>query len=165
MFKFVRSAPGLVSKNLAKSISTTCTLNRGSFLKKIDDPIMGASSNLMRGLEQEFDYLRKQINKRFNNLENLDSDDDFFVTSPNPLRLLSPLQTTLLPMLPDIVSVDKDGNRSFSLSINVKEFKPEEIKVRTVGKSIVVSAKTERKVRIYAMNPNLNVLLYKISLF
>ena len=68
-------------------------------------------------------------------------------------------------MLPDIVSVDKDGNRSFSLSINVKEFKPEEIKVRTVGKSIVVSAKTERKVRIYAMNPNLNVLLYKISLF
>lgn len=103
---------------------------------------------MMRGLEQEFDYLRNQINKRFNKLEgDFWEDEGDYITSPNPLRLLSPLQTTMLPMLPDVISTDKEGNRSFNLSINVKEFKPEEVKVKTIGKNIVVSAKTEKKVR------------------
>ena len=144
MLKLFRSTPKLVTNNLARSIATSQPINRGA-LRRIDDPLWGMSSNLMRGLEQEFDYLRNQINKRFNNLENDFWEDDTFVTSPNPLRLLSPLQTTLLPMLPDVVSVDKDGNRTFNLSINVKEFKPEEVNVKTVGKNVVVSAKTERK--------------------
>lgn len=148
MLKVFRFTPKLVSSNLSRSFATSQALSRGA-LRRIDDPLWGISSNMMRGLEQEFDYLRNQINKRFNNLENVWGEEGDFITSPNPLSLLSPLQTSLLPILPDVISVDKDGNRSFNLSINVKEFKPEEVKVKTVGKNVVVSAKTEKKVHYY----------------
>lgn len=153
MLKVFRFTPKLVSSQSAiRGVATSQPLNRGA-LKRIDDPFWGMSSNMMRGLEQEFDYLRNQINKRFNNLGNDFWEDEGYITSPNPLRLLSPLQTTMLPMLPDVISTDKEGNRSFNLSINVKEFKPEEVKVKTVGKNIVVSAKTEKKVPL-SMNFN-----------
>lgn len=50
--------------------------------------------------------------------------------------------------LNDLVVTDKDGNRKFQLILELGDFKPEEIKVKTHGRSLNISAKKETQVSL-----------------
>lgn len=140
MFQINRFASKLrLSQTLARSLSVTNQLNRNikpntddKIPMKYDDPFLDLHTNkLVHGLRHEFNYLRNQINKRFNLLNHNVTEDFFMPMSAE--RNIYPIYT------------DKEGNRHFKFSLNLPEFKPEEIKVKTVGKNLVVSAKTEIK--------------------
>jgi hypothetical protein len=84
------SATNLLNRNLAKSNS------------RFDDPFFGMATNLMRGLEQEFDFIREQMNKRFNMLDKNWSNNFFLNSTTTPL-LLEPLSEA------NLVVQDKEG--------------------------------------------------------
>ena len=142
MLKVNRLIPRVVSQNLARQISLSSIANRSNKLIRYDDPFFGMANNLMRGLEQEFDYVRRQMNRRFNMLDKIWDTNDFMLTSPSPL-LLEPLNET------DLILVDKEGNRRFQMNLNLAGFAPEEVNVKTKGNCLIVSAKKEIKVEIF----------------
>ena len=139
MLQVNRLIPRVVSQNLVRQISSSSNVNRGNKLVRYDDPFFGMANNLMRGLEQEFDFVRRQMNRRFNMLDKIWDTNDFMVTSPSPL-LLEPLSET------DLITVDKEGNRRFQMNLNLTGFAPEEVNVKTKGNCLIVSAKKEIKV-------------------
>ena len=139
MLQVNRLIPRVVSQNLVRQISSSSIVNRGNKLVRYDDPFFGMANNLMRGLEQEFDFVRRQMNRRFNMLDKIWDTNDFMVTSPSPL-LLEPLSET------DLITVDKEGNRRFQMNLNLTGFAPEEVNVKTKGNCLIVSAKKEIKV-------------------
>ncbi len=83
----------------------------------------------MRNLEREFDMISRQI----------DNGGRFSRFSPKAIESAA--------FENDLVVTDKDGNRKFQLVLALADFKPEDIKVRTEGNSLCVSAKKESKVR------------------
>lgn len=139
MLQLTRNIPRISSAcslNLTRNISKSNIPNRWTVDRPIE-PVGFMASNLMRDLENELDLVRNQMNKRFNLLEGSNLDD---------LMLMEPLR------LPSNVVTDSQGNRSFKMALNLKEFKPEEIKVKTKGQNLIVSAKTEREVNYLLIN-------------
>ena len=107
-------------------ISLVPNKNRHSSKLFSNDPFDFAS-NLMRDLDREFQRTRSQLEKNFFNFDT---------------GLLSrPMEKSIDPIV-----VDKDGNRRFLMSFNLEGFSPEEVKVKTEGKSLCVSAKKEKQV-------------------
>jgi hypothetical protein len=142
MMKFCRVLPTL-SITLSRNVSFTSTTNRNA-LARLDNSVFGLANNIFREMDREFDRMRNRMTSRFNLLT-----PENWVAQPEVSNWLSSplLEQAEQDLLPSMVSTDKDGNRKFELVLNLKEFKPEEIKVKTVGQNLVVSAKTERKVR------------------
>lgn len=125
----------LMSNRLGvRTISTSSVLGKygrgGS--SSFDDMVFGMASNLMRSLEREFDFARRQMDKNVRNI----LPSSMLPTS----RLLQSVNNN------DLVVTDKDGNRKFQLDLDLSEFEPEEIKVKTHGRTLNISAKKERKV-------------------
>jgi kynurenine--oxoglutarate transaminase/cysteine-S-conjugate beta-lyase/glutamine--phenylpyruvate transaminase len=138
MLKLSRVFPSL-GPLCSRNISVTSTVNRGNSLARLDNEIMGLANHVFRDMDREFERMRNRMTSRFNLLTpEIWSDPTAFIA---PMSLLESEQN----LLPSMVTTDKEGNRKFQLALNLKEFKPEEIKVKTVGKNLVVSAKTERK--------------------
>ena len=107
-------------------ISLVSNKNRHSSKLFSNDPFDFAS-NLMRDLDREFQRTRSQLEKNFFNFDT---------------GLLSrPMEKSIDPIV-----VDKDGNRRFLMSFNLEGFSPEEVKVKTEGNSLCVSAKKEKQV-------------------
>ena len=134
MIQLSRLMPKLApicSRNLIRNVSTTTPLNRGK-LVSYEEPVFGMASNLMRNLEQEFDLIRNRLVNRNSIFEDL-------WNTPALFPVLDPFQER------NLIKTDNEGNRSFNLSLNLKEFSPEEVKVKTVGQNVVISAKTEKK--------------------
>ena len=100
----------------------------------MDDSIFGVASNLMRGLDYEF-----------NNLKNSLFKDENLPQFSIPAQYLLPLSDRL-PKSEDLIMVDKNGNRKFQLEIDLKGFSPEEINIETKGNILTVSAKKEKEV-------------------
>jgi len=48
----------------------------------------------------------------------------------------------------DLIITESDGSKKFHLSLNVRDFEPEEIKIKTQNGTLTISAKKEKKVRI-----------------
>ena len=97
-----------------------------------DNNVFNMASGLMRDLEREFERTRRQLESSFLNTDrgllNLpaENEDD----------------TKLEPIV-----TDKQGNRQFQLALDLKGFTPEEIKVKTEGRNLIVSAKKETEVK------------------
>jgi HSP20 family molecular chaperone IbpA len=110
-------------------------------------------SNLMRDLDREFQRTRKQIGNNFFNMD-------------TGLQSL-PIEKSLI----DPIVADKDGNRRFLMKFDMKGFTPEEIKVKTEGKNLRISAKREKQVkssvpcRFFCTNFNFNSILDRQRLF
>lgn len=149
MLKLSRAMPRVAS--VARTISFSSPASRGA-LSKIDPSLTGMATNLVRDMEREFDTIRNRMNNRFNML----SPWADLMPSPWTFSILEPWQEIELPS--SLIKTDKDGNRKFELSLNLREFKPEDIKVKTVGQNIVVSAKTEKKVIHFYLNKIKKVL-------
>ncbi len=143
MFTIRRVLPTLAN-TMSRNISLSSAVNRSS-LARLDNSVLGLTNNIFREMDKEFERMRKRITNRFNFLtpENLSMQPE--VSN----WLSSPFLESEQEFLPSMVNTDKEGNRKFQLALNLKEFKPEEIKVKTVGQNLVVSAKTERKVFFY----------------
>jgi len=110
-------------------------------------------SNLMRDLDREFQRTRKQIGNNFFNMD-------------TGLQSL-PIEKSLI----DPIVADKDGNRRFLMKFDMKGFTPEEIKVKTEGKNLQISAKREKQVKnsfpcgFFCTNFNFNSILDRQRLF
>jgi HSP20 family molecular chaperone IbpA len=114
---------GFLTKfNPFRPATTTSTSNLPAFY---DDDFMGLASNLMRNLDREFDAVRSRMMDSIGTM-NRGMFDDLSIT-PN-----------------DFITTDKDGNRKFELNFNLQGFSPEEIKVKTEGRHLVVQAKKEQ---------------------
>jgi HSP20 family molecular chaperone IbpA len=106
----------------------------------IDDSFFSMASNIMRTLEREFDYARRQMERSFGG-------------------------STLASILPevasrlnrnDLITIDEKGNRKFELALDMSDFEPEEIKIKTHGHNLKISAKREKKVNpfFYSFHEN-----------
>ena len=128
----------------ARFISLVPNQNRHLTKTLANDPLDFASG-LMRDLEREFQRTRKQLEKSFFNF------DTGLLSLPSEKSSSDP------------IAVDKDGNRRFLMVFNLKGFTPEEIKVKTEGSNLCISAKKEQEVKIniciyfnsFYFNPNL----------
>ncbi len=49
----------------------------------------------------------------------------------------------------DLILTESNGSKKFHLSLNVHGFEPEEIKITTQNGTITISAKKEKKVKIF----------------
>lgn len=139
MLQLARNIPKISSAyslNLARNMTRSNVASRWALSRPVE-PIGLMAGNLMRDLENELDLVRNQMNKRFNLLEEGNIWNDFGMNMfMEPLRII-----------PNNIVTDSEGNRSFKMILNLKEFKPEEIKVKTKGKNLIISAKTEKDVR------------------
>ncbi|CAF1010765.1 unnamed protein product [Brachionus calyciflorus] len=95
-----------------------------------EDRFFGLASNLMRSLEREFDYARRQLDKTMNLLPS--------TSLPNLLVRPKQLET-------DIIHIDNEGNRKLQISYDLSDFEPEDVKIKTHGHTLKVTAKKEKK--------------------
>jgi len=87
-----------------------------------DDSFLGAASDMIRSMDREFDAVRNRMLHNFSQAQSWSNPD---ISSH------------------DMIKVDKDGNRNFEIAFDMRGFKPEEIKVKTEGRLLVVKAKKE----------------------
>lgn len=113
----------------ARCISSTPSMCR-NLMRWPYDEFFGTTSNFIRNMEKEFDWLRRGIEKNlglFNNLErNLMLGERDMAKD-------------------DMVKIDADGNRRLHVVFNLKDFQPEEIKIKTHKHNLIISAKKETK--------------------
>lgn len=118
----------------SRALISTSPANHTKHLRlwrPFDDQFFNMASRLMRNLEREFDWMsRPTSNQWFPALE-------------------KSLQQQQQSAWKDLVVTDKDGNRKFQLVLELGDFKPEEIKVKTHGHTLNISAKKESKVRSF----------------
>ena len=95
-----------------------------------DDTFFNMASRVMRNLEREFDWVSRQA------------------INYNPSSKLFPSEgaSALESAFNNSVVTDKDGNRKFQLALDLRDFTPEEIKVKTHGHTLNISAKKETQV-------------------
>ena len=120
---------------IIRQFSMNPVLNRQLMRQpSFDDSFFGMASSVMRNLEREFDFMNRQFNKN--------------------LMLGSPTKSILDldNMLKDCISIDENGNRNFSLKLNVSGFDPEEIRVNTEGQLLQIQAKSEKNVKFSFYN-------------
>jgi HSP20 family molecular chaperone IbpA len=48
-----------------------------------------------------------------------------------------------------MITTESDGSRKFQLTFAMQGFEPEEVKIKTQNGALIVSAKKEKKVRLY----------------
>lgn len=112
-----------------------------------DDHLFGMASNLMRNLEREFDYARRQLEKGFTGL-NLSQQKTLSAPSSSHKSTGEPKSSSSLvaqDAFDEFVITDEaTGARRFQMSFDLRGFEPEEIKVRTQGNYLTVSAKKEQ---------------------
>lgn len=118
----------------ARNISLTPQNNRlfGRSQAPYDDTFFGLASNLMRSLEREFDFARRQLDRT--------------VGQVLPQTYLPSIFSRFSRDESDIIKVDQEGNRKLQLSFDLSEFDPEDIKVKTHGHNLKITAKREKKV-------------------
>ena len=130
--RFLRNKPSLSS---VRNLSLTSRSNIARARWPFGEDIFGVASNMMRNLEKEFDFMRRQMDRSFKELGGL---SNYFLPTSGAPELSGENQ----------VVVDKDGNRKFQIGFDMRDFKPEEIHVKTHGQNLIISAKTEKKVNL-----------------
>jgi HSP20 family molecular chaperone IbpA len=152
--KLLNLRPLTLKNSLINTRFISLVSNKNRQLSKVfaNDPFEIAS-NLMRDLDREFQRTRKQIGNNFFNID-------------TGLQSLPTGKSSIDP----IVS-DKDGNRRFLMTFDMKGFTPEEIKVKTDGRNLRISAKREKQVKnsfpcsFFCTNFNSNLILDRQRLF
>lgn len=124
------------SPNAFRNVSLSSNNNRMFFGRHdpFEDKFFGLASNLIRSLEREFDYAKNQFEKTMN------------LIPPNYL----PSLTRPKALETDIFRVDNEGNRSLQMQFDLSDFEPEEVKIKTHGHSLKITAKKEKKVPFYS---------------
>ena len=106
----------LINNQAVRNLSLTPQRDR--FFSRHNDPFedrfFGLASNLMRSLEREFDYARRQFDKTMNLL---------------PTSYLPSLSRPKFES--DLVHIDNEGNRKLQISYDLSDFEPEEVKIKT----------------------------------
>lgn len=98
--------------------------------RPFDDTFFNMASRVMRNLEREFDWVSRQASPRLNG------------------QWFPAIERSMQENLNnDLIVTDKDGNRKFQLVLELSDFQPEEIKIKTEGHTLNISAKKESQVR------------------
>lgn len=120
-----------VSAANSRPFTATRTSNSNKNLRvwrPFDDTFFNMASRLMRNLEREFDWVNRQT-----------ANSRFFPAM---------LERQTENLVNDMIVTDKDGNRKFQLVLDLGDFQPEEIKVKTEGHTLSVSAKKQKQVSV-----------------
>jgi hypothetical protein len=95
--------------------------------RSLPETYFGSVSNVFERWEKEFDRMQEQFNNFFRDLKTNRS----YSVGEN-----------------DSIITESDGRKKFHLSLNVRDFQPEEIKIKTQNGTLTISAKKEKKVII-----------------
>ncbi len=98
--------------------------------RNLPETYFGSVSNVFERWEKEFDRMQEQFNNFFRDLKNNQAVTSYSVGEN------------------DSIITESDGTKKFHLSLNVRDFQPEEIKIKTQNGTLTISAKKEKKVRI-----------------
>lgn len=133
---------------LTRNLSLSCCKNRLFFGRHdpFEDRFFGLASNLMRSLEREFDYAKRQFDKTMNLLP-----PNYLPSFSRPKALES-----------DIVRMDNEGNRNLQIEYDLSDFEPEEVKIKTHGHTLKIIAKKEKKVFFLIFLIVLNFFFYSL---
>ena len=107
---------------------------------RFDESFFGVASNLMRNLEKEFDSMRNSL------MRSSFTPTIPFINVPRLFQLPSAASESRAITHDDLIVVDDEGNRKFSVQYELSGFEPEEIKISTEGNMLCISAKKEKKV-------------------
>ena len=133
--------------NGVRNLSVSSGLKSKSISPYNDDFFGSGGSNMMRNFQREFDNMKRQMDRNFRELGGLSkylSPIDNFREQDEMNKYLSPMNTTQN----DQIVEDKDGKRKFQISFSLKGYQPENIKVKTRGQNLIISAKTEKDVSL-----------------
>jgi len=98
--------------------------------RNLPETYFGSVSNVFERWEKEFDRMQEQFNNFFRDLKNNQVVTSYSVGEN------------------DSIITESDGTKKFHLSLNVRDFQPEEIKIKTQNGTLTISAKKEKKVTI-----------------
>jgi hypothetical protein len=101
--------------------------------RNVPEKYFGSMTDVFERWEKEFDRMQQQFNSFFQDLKNN--------------RPLTTSDSTIGGENEMIIK-ESDGSKKFHLSLNVRDFEPEEIKIKTQDGILTISAKKEKKVRI-----------------
>lgn len=116
-----------------------------------DGMFFSLASNLMRNLEREFDMVSRRPDDSRRRLDETRRIQDAVVTCPIHGQHISPAFMDKAKSGANYMLVDnKDGviSRKFQLSFDLSDFDPEEVKIKTCGNTINISAKKEKQVTL-----------------
>ncbi len=98
--------------------------------RNLPEKYFGSLSNVFERWEKEFDRMQQQFNNFFQDLKNNRTLTSYTLGGDN-----------------DMIITESDGSKKFHLSLNVRDFEPEEIKIKTQNGTLTISAKKEKKVK------------------
>jgi HSP20 family molecular chaperone IbpA len=125
--KYCRTVSSL--NNITRCLSMTQTNNRNTSLAN-RLPFNDVATNFIRSMEQEFEWAKRKLDRTMSELGRFD--------------LLPPVSSVVDN---DFIETDKHGNRRFRLVFDLREYDPENIKIKTTKDHyMVLSAKKEKKV-------------------
>lgn len=96
----------------------------------LPEKYFGPMSNIVERFEKEFDRMQQQFNNLFQDVKN-----------SRPLTVYSTNQG----QRNDMIITEADGSKKFHLSLNIRDFEPEEIKIKTEHGCLTISGKKEKK--------------------
>lgn len=88
--------------------------------------------------EREMKRMNEEMNKMMENMQRS-------APAPAPLQNVDDWRLTENFRMENPIQTFADGSRKFRLQFDMRQFKPEEIQVRTAGNSLTVSAKHDEK--------------------
>jgi len=112
----------LALKNLSRlsTIGTRYFWHHHHHRRNLPETYFSSVSNVFERWEKEFDRMQEQFNNFFRDLKNNRS----YSVGEN-----------------DSIITESDGTKKFHLSLNVRNFQPEEIKIKTQNGTLTISAK------------------------
>jgi hypothetical protein len=120
---------------LTRSISLTGQRNRygSGWRNPFEDSLLSLGSNLMRSMERDLDQAVRQVNR--------------FMPTQFYLPGISGQKSRTGSGNNELITTDEAGNRKFSLPLDLSDFEPEEIKIKTdQDHNMTITAKKEKSV-------------------
>ena len=115
--------------------------------------VFGSTLNIFRDLEREFERMQRQFDNYFRNQTGI--NDRSLVSFPRSgtsgekfWSYLWIIYVLVLFLEGDMIITEVDGSRKFQLTFNMREFEPEEVKIKTQNGRLTISAKKEKKARL-----------------
>jgi HSP20 family molecular chaperone IbpA len=132
---------------IVRQLSSTSVKQRygSGYRNPYEDSLLSVGSNMMRSMEREMENAMRSFNRFM--------PTQFFLPSSNAKTNTASLAKSKSDQN-ELVTTDESGNRNFSLPLDLSDFSPEEIRIRTdADHNMTITAKKEIAV-IHSKNNN-----------